>query len=72
MIAKCRVMIIVEAFIIKVTFKIAVFTLERKETLNGFDVGEILICRGNYSTIRASFDRCFNISEQQNKASLFL
>jgi hypothetical protein len=64
-------MIVLEAFIIEVTFKIAVFTLESKETFNGFDVCKILICRGNYSTIRASFDRCFNIFEQQNKASLF-
>ena len=64
-------MVIMEAFVIEVTLKIAVLALKRKETLYRLDVGKVLICRGNNTPMRTAFNRCFNIFEQQNKTSLF-
>ena len=64
-------MVIMEALVIEVTFKIAVLALKRKEALYRLNVGEILICRGNNTPLRSALNRCFNILEQQNKTSFF-
>ena len=64
-------MVIMEALVIEVTFKIAVLALKRKEALYRFNVGKVLICRGNNTPLRSALNRCFNIFKQQNKTSLF-
>ena len=64
-------MVIVEAFVIEMTLKIAVLALKRKEALYRLNVGEVLICRGNNTSLRSAFNRRFNILEQQNKTSFF-
>ena len=64
-------MVIVEAFVIEMTLKIAVLALKRKEALYRLNIGKVLICRGNNTPLRTAFNRCFNILEQQNKTSLF-
>ena len=64
-------MVIMEALIIEVTFKIAVLALKRKEALYRLDIGKVLICRGNNTPLRSALNRRFNILEQQNKTSLF-
>ena len=64
-------MVIVETFVIEVTFKIAVLALKRKEALYRLNVGKVLIRRGNNTPLRTAFNRCFNVLEQQNKTSLF-
>ena len=71
MIAKGGIMVIVEAFVIEMTLKIAVLALKRKEALYRLNVGKVLICRGNNTPLRSALNRCFNILEQQNKTSLF-
>ena len=70
MITKGGIVVIVEALIIEMTLKIAMLALKRKETLYRLNVGKVLICRGNNTPLRTAFNRCFNILEQQNKASL--
>ena len=60
-----------EAFVIEMTLKIDVLTLKRKETLYRLNVGKVLICRGNNTPLRTTFNRRFNVLEQQNKTSLF-
>ena len=64
-------MVIVETFVIEVTFKIAVLALKRKEALYLLNVGKVLICRGNNTPLRTAFNCRLNILEQQNKTSLF-
>ena len=71
MIAECGIVIIMEALIIKMTLKIAVLALKRKEALYRLNVGKILICRGNNTPLSTAFNRRLNILEQQNKTSLF-
>ena len=71
MIAKGGIMVIVEAFVIEMTLKIAMLALKRKEALYRLNVGKILICRGNNTPLRSALNRCFNIFKQQNKTSLF-
>ena len=60
-----------EALVIEVTFKIAVLALKCKEALYRFNIGKVLICRGNNTPLRTALNRRFNILEQQNKTSLF-
>jgi hypothetical protein len=64
-------MVIVEAFVIEMTLKIAVLALKCKEALYRLNVGKVLICRGNNTPLRSALNCCFNIFEQQNKTSLF-
>ena len=64
-------MVIMEALVIEVTLKIAVLTLKRKETLYRLNVGKVLICRGNNTPLRSTFNRRLNVLEQQNKTSFF-
>ena len=64
-------MVIVETFVIEVTFKIAVLALKRKEALYRLNVGKVLICRGNNTPLRTAFNCRLDILEQQNKTSLF-
>ena len=59
-----------KALIIEVTLKVAVLALKRKEALYRFNIGKVLICRGNNAPLRTAFNRRFNILEQQNKTSL--
>ena len=63
-------MVIMEALIIKVTFKITVLALKRKEALYRLNIGKILICRGNNAPLRTTLNSRLNIFEQQNKTSL--
>ena len=60
-----------EALIVEMTLKIAVFALKRKEALYRLNVGKVLICRGNNTPLRTTLNCCFNIFYQQNKTSLF-
>ena len=60
-----------ETLVIEMTFEITVFALKRKEALYRLDVGKILICRGNNTPLRSTFNRRFNVLKQQNKTSLF-
>ena len=71
MIAKGGIVVIVEAFVIEMTLKIAVLALKRKEALYRLNVGKVLICRGNNTPLRSALNRRFNIHEQKNKTSLF-
>ena len=71
MIAKGGIMVIVEAFVIEMTLKIAVLALKCKEALYRLNIGKVLICRGNNTPLRSALNRRFNILEQQNKTSLF-
>ena len=64
-------MVIVEALVIEMTFEIAVLALERKKAFDRLNIGKVLICRGDDTTIRTTFHRGFDILEQQDKASLF-
>ena len=64
-------MIIVEALIIKMTLKIAMLALKRKEALYRLNVGKVLICRGNNTPLRSALNRRLNVLEQQNKTSFF-
>ena len=64
-------MVIVETFVIEVTFKIVVLALKRKEALYRLDIGKVLICRGNNTPLRSALNRRLDILEQQNKTSLF-
>ena len=64
-------MVIVEAFVIEMTLKIAVLALKRKEALYRLNVGKVLICRGNNTPLRTALNRRFNVLEQQNKTSFF-
>ena len=64
-------MVIVEAFVIEMTLKIAMLALKRKEALYRLNVGKVLICRGNNTPLRTALNRRFDILEQQNKTSLF-
>ena len=64
-------MIIVKTLIIKMTFKVIMFALKRKKALYRFNVGEVLICRGDNTSFSSSLNGSFNIFEQQNQASLF-
>ena len=71
MITESSIPIIVEAFVIEMTFEIAVLALKCKEAFDRFDIGEVLIGRGNDTAFCASFNSCFDILEQKDKASLF-
>ena len=71
MVTKGGIVVIMEALIVEMTLKIAVFALKRKEALYRLNVGKVLICRGNNTPLRTAFNRRFNILEQQNKTSLF-
>ena len=64
-------MVIMEAFVIEVTLKIAMLALKRKEALYRLNVGKVLICRGNNAPLRTALNRRLDILEQQNKTSLF-
>ena len=70
MIAESSISIIVEALIIEVTLEIAVLALKCKEALDRFDIGKVLLCRGDNTAFCATFHSRFNILEQQDKASL--
>jgi hypothetical protein len=70
-ITKGGIVVIVEALVIEMTLKITVLALKRKETLYRLNVGKVLICRGNNTSLRSTLDRCLDILEQQNKTSLF-
>ena len=70
MIAEGGIVVIMKALIIEVTLKVAVLALKRKEALYRFNIGKILICRGNNAPLRTAFNSRFNILEQQNKTSL--
>ena len=60
-----------ETLVIEMALKIAVFALKREEALYRLNVGKVLICRGNNTSLRSTLDRCLDILEQQNKTSLF-
>ena len=64
-------MVIMEAFVIEVTLKIAMLALKRKEALYRLNVGKVLICRGNNTPLRTALNRRLDILEQQNKTSFF-
>ena len=64
-------MVIVEALVIEMTFKITVLTLKRKEALYRLNVGKVLICRGNNTPLSTTLNCRLDILEQQNKTSLF-
>ena len=64
-------MVIMEAFVIEVTLKIAVLALKRKEALYRLNISKVLICRGNNTPLRSALNRRLNILDQQNKTSLF-
>ena len=71
MVTKGGIVVIMEALIVEMTLKIAVFALKRKEALYRLDIGKVLICRGNNTPLRSALNRRFDILEQQNKTSLF-
>ena len=52
------------------TLKVAVLALKCKKALYRFNVGKVLICRGNNTSLRSALNRCFNVLEQQNKTGL--
>ena len=64
-------MVIVEAFVIQMTLKIAVLALKSKEALYRLNIGKVLICRGNNTPLRSALNRRLNVLEQQNKTSFF-
>jgi hypothetical protein len=47
------------------------FALKRKKALYRFNIGEVLICRGDYTSFCTALNGSLNIFEQQNQASLF-
>jgi hypothetical protein len=71
MVTKGGIVVIMEALIVEMTLKIAVFALKRKEALYRLDIGKVLICRGNNTPLRSAFNRRLNVLEQQNKTSFF-
>ena len=71
MITECRITAIVEAFIVKMAFKITVLTLKRKKALYRLNVCKGQVCRGDNTAFNTTYNSTFYIFEQQNTASLF-
>ena len=60
-----------EALMIQMALEIGTTIHQRKEALQGLDIREVLIGRGDDATGSPTFHGSFDVFEQQNKASLF-